>query len=241
MTDARMWLPEPEVFRDEAALFEAAAETISRALRASQNANRRTTFVLAGGQTPREVYRKLAAAKTGVEWDRVEFFWGDERCVPPTSPDSNFRMAQECLLSGLKVPENHVHRIRAEMPDSEAAARSYVEEIRAAFAGAALPRFDVVLLGMGTDGHTASLFPGTHWDENRLIIVNEAPNPPRRRISMTPRLINAAAHVVFVVSGPAKAKALKQILNDPACDLPAGMIRPTNGTLTWLVDHAAAS
>ncbi len=239
MADTRMLLPEPKVFPDEAALFEAAAETIAQSLRSSWSANRRATLVLAGGQTPREVYRRLAAATRGVEWDAVEFFWGDERCVPPASLDSNFRMAQEFLLSALEVPESHIHRICAELHDSDAAARLYEVEIRAAFGGTDLPRFNVVLLGMGTDGHTASLFPGTRWDEDRLVIANEAPTPPRRRISMTPRLINAAAHVIFVVSGAAKAKALKQILHDQDCDFPARMIRPTNGTLTWLVDQAA--
>ncbi len=236
-------MPSPQlmIYPDETALFEAAAETIAKALRESQAADRRKTLVLSGGQTPREVYRKLAARNTGVKWDRVEFFWGDERCVPPASPDSNYRMAQECLLSALNVPEGHVHRIQAELPDREAAARLYEDDIRAAFPGVELPQFDVVLLGMGTDGHTASLFPGTRWDENRLVIANEAPSPPRSRISMTPRLINAAAHVIFVVSGTAKADALRHVLHETAGDYPAKRIQPDNGTLTWLVDRAAAS
>lgn len=236
-------MPKPDlrVFPDAAALYCAAAEAIAGALRARLESKLKATLVLSGGNTPKEVYRLLAATRYVVEWERVEFFWGDERCVPPSSVDSNFRMAQETLLANLEVPQDHVHRIRGELPDSEEAARLYEDEIRSAFAEAGVPRLDIVVLGMGTDGHTASLFPATHWDENRLVITNEAPIPPRRRISMTPRLLNAAEHVFFLVSGPGKASALKKVLDDPSCDCPARRIQPTNGTLTWMVDSAAAA
>jgi 6-phosphogluconolactonase len=231
---------ELNIYPDPQALARAAVEFIAGSLR-SCSGNPKLTFVLTGGSTPRKMYELLGTCCKFQDWSHIEFFWGDERCVPPDHQDSNFRLAQNSLLFRLPVPQANIHRIRGELKDVEKAALLYEEEIRGSFPGAGLPKFDLVLLGMGEDGHTASLFPGTKWDESRLVIVNHAPNPPFWRISMTPRLLNAARRVVFVVSGQAKAPALKRVLQDPSCDYPAKGIRPVDGDLTWLVDSAAAS
>jgi 6-phosphogluconolactonase len=150
-------------------------------------------------------------------------------------------MAQETLLLRAEVPMENIHRMHGELEDSEQAARLYEDEIRKSFPGIELPGFDLVLLGMGKDGHTASLFPDTRWDEDRWVIASQAPSPPYRRISMTPLILNAAKHVIFIVSGQSKATALKKVLEDPSCGCPAGRIRPSAGSLLWMVDQPAAS
>lgn len=236
-----MSLFELKIYPNPQALFSAAARVVTLALQAGLGKNPNATFVLAGGATPRGVYELLAASREFRDWNRVTFFWGDERCVPPDSDESNSRMVQESLLSSLSVPDANIHRIHAELEDGEKAALLYQDEVRSHFQGSGLPRFDLVLLGMGEDGHTASLFPGTHWDEERLVIVNHAPRPPIRRISMTPRLFNLSQQLVFLVAGQAKAYALKRVLEDPSCDYPAKRIQPTAGELIWMVDSAAAS
>ncbi|MBZ5495024.1 MAG: 6-phosphogluconolactonase [Acidobacteriia bacterium] len=232
---------ELKIYPDPKSLFRAAAEAVTQVLQAGLREHPKLTFVLAGGTTPRGVYELLGTSCAFQNWSAVEFFWGDERCVPPDNEASNFRMARESLLSRLSLPDRNIHRIPAELENSEDAARLYEEEILKSFAAPGLPSFDLVLLGMGDDGHTASLFPGTRWDESRLVIANHSPHPPFRRISMTPRLLNAARRVIFLAAGQAKAHALKRVLEDPACDYPARRIKPAEGALTWMVDSAAAS
>jgi 6-phosphogluconolactonase len=175
------------------------------------------------------------------DWGRIDFFWGDERCVPPDDEESNYHLARQALLSRLAVPERHIHRIPAESEDTAKAALSYEKVIQAYFPGKSTPSFDLVHLGMGEDGHAASLFPGSHWDESRLVVANFSPRHPFERISMTLRLLNAARRVIFVVSGTAKAPALKRIIEDPACDYPAKQVQPASGRLTWMADAEAAS
>ncbi len=230
-----------KVYPDPKALFRAAAETITNALQSALDERGNATFVLSGGNTPRGVYEDLGCACGRPDWARVEFFWGDERCVPPGDKESNFYLVQSSLLFRLTVPERNIHRIQADLKDSDSAARLYEEEIRAHVAGSPLPRFDLVLLGMGDDGHTASLFPGAQWDATRLVVGAYSPQPPYRRVSMTPLLLNAARLAVFLVSGTAKAPALKRVAEDPGCDFPSRRIRPSQGSLIWMVDQAAAS
>lgn len=233
--------PALQVYSDAEALTEAAAERIVTTLEEAQAGQERAAFVLTGGDTPKPVYETLASPpyRDRVAWDRVHFFWGDERCVPPDHPDSNFGMAWESMLSKLPIPPGHIHRMRGEMPDPEEAAALYYEEIRNVFAPAALPSFDLVLHGMGDDGHTASLFPGATWDGDRLIIATRTPaNAPR--ISMTPRILNAAKNGIFLVAGAQKAAALSQVIDNPGSNLPASLIRPVRGTLVWMVDSQAA-
>src|ERR1043166_2557781 len=232
-----------EIFEDHEGLVRAAAERIAATLIGALKEKSGATFVLTGGNTPRPVYELLAEPPYSerVPWDRVDFFWGDERSVPPDHPDSNFGMAWKAFLSRLPVREQRIHRMPAELEDHERAAVVYEEEIRRVTGAGDTPRFDLVLLGMGEDGHTASLFPGTIWDENRWVVANYVPKFQSTRITMTPRILNQARAIIFMASGFGKAQALKGVLEDPASDYPARSIRPVSGTLTWMVDKAAAS
>ena len=210
----------------------------------------RCTVVLAGGSTPRHLYERLASQpfRGRVRWDRIEFFWGDERAVPPDHPDSNFGMARNLLLEPLAIPAAHIHRIHAERDDLKAAASAYEDEIARVFdvpTGGPPPAFDLVLLGMGADGHTASLFPGAeilgearHW-----VVSYDARAGAAPRVTMTPRIFNAARSVLFMVAGTEKAEALAHVLEDASDPQrwPAQMIQPTSGDLLWFVDAAAAA
>ncbi len=234
--------PELLVFPDEAALCRAAARAIADSLASLLQDRGNVPLVLTGGRTPAPVYELLAdpPLRDAIDWRRVHFFWGDERCVRPQDPESNFRMASASLLSRVPVRNEQVHRIEAELADPEEAAQRYEAQIRAFFPGAALPSFDLVLLGMGADGHTASLFPGATWDEGRLVVPVYAPALKSFRISMTPRLLNAARRILFIVAGQAKAQALRDVLSATDRALPAARIRLAGGRLTWMVDQTAA-
>jgi 6-phosphogluconolactonase len=172
-------------------------------------------------------------------WPRIEIFWCDERAVSPDHPDSNYGMARRTLLDSVSVDPARVHRMRGEIDPADAACQ-YEDEVRRV-AGDPTPRFDLVLLGLGEDGHTASLFPGARWDEARLVDAVEVPKLRAARITMTPRLLNAARSVVFLVTGGAKAPAVSSVLEDPGSDAPARRISPDEGTLLWMLDAAAAS
>jgi 6-phosphogluconolactonase len=235
--------PRVQIFPDAETLARAAAEKSALALEGAVRQRGSATFVLTGGKTPIPIYEMLARSpyRERVDWDRIDFFWGDERCVPPDHPESNFGMARQALLSRIPVAESRIRRILGELEDAEKAARRYEAEIRRAAGSAEIPSFDLVLLGMGEDGHTASLFPGTAWDEERLVVAVSPPRLASTRISMTPRILNAANKVIFVTAGAAKAPALAKVLEDPANDYPAKRIRPVAGSLTWMVDETAAS
>jgi 6-phosphogluconolactonase len=221
----------------------AAGEFVTLAGQALQ-AGSRFSVALEGGSTPRQLYARLIAAR--VDWKKIHFFWGDERCLPPDHKDSNYRMAQEALLSHIPVPLENIHRIPGELPGQDAA-REYAEDLRLYF-GSLTPRFDLVLLGLGSDGHTASLFPGkptvnetTCWV---AAVVHDIPPPPLvDRVTLTLPVLNAAAHVLFLVSGLGKAEILARVLHGPYQPdlLPAQAVKPVNGTLRWLVDEAAAA
>lgn len=229
-------------------LFAAAAEEVVRAANDAVAERGRFSVALSGGSTPRNLFNLLATnARTALPWDRMFFFWGDERHVPPTDPDSNYRMADEALLSKVPVPAGNVFRIAAENPDASAAAGAYEKTLQKFFALAPgeFPAFDLILLGMGPDGHTASLFPGTAGlqEKSRLVIANWVEKFKTSRITLTLPVLNAARCVTFLVSGVDKAPALHAVLEGdaPGEQYPSKLIRPKDGNLIWLVDRAAAS
>jgi 6-phosphogluconolactonase len=236
-----------EVFADGNALARAEAERIVTLASAAIAARGRFTIALSGGSTPRTLYSLLATPPfaSRIDWSRVHVFWGDERCVPPDHPESNFRMTREALLDRVPIPQANVHRIAGE-DDPEAAAGAYEHALRAFFEvpeGPPERTFDLVLLGMGDDGHTASLFPGTAAvDETRRWVV---PNHGRGmwRITLTPIALDAADAITFLVAGATKADRLHDVLEEPpqSPPLPAQLIHPTHGALTWMIDAAAAT
>ncbi len=229
-------------------LFAAAAEEVMRATEDAVAQRGRFTIALSGGSTPRNLFNLLATnARTALPWERMFFFWGDERHVPPTDPDSNYKMADEALLSKVPVPAGNVFRIAAENPDAAAAAQAYELTLQKFFALAPgqFPVFDLILLGMGPDGHAASLFPGSAGlqEKSRLVIANWVEKFKTSRITLTLPVLNAARCVTFLVSGTDKAPALHAVLEGdaPGEQYPSKLIRPTDGKLIWLVDRAAAS
>jgi 6-phosphogluconolactonase len=237
-------------FADAEQLGQAAAEYFVDVARGASEARRRFTVALAGGKTPQGLYTLLAAPpfREQLPWDRLEFFWGDERAVPPGHADSNFRLANETLLDKLRIAAAQIHRMQAERTDLENAAVDYQAEIARVFAvdpDGEPPQFDLVLLGMGADGHTASLFPYTEAvkEETRWVISNYVPKLDNFRLTLTARILNKAAHVLFLVAGRDKADALAQVLEgerDPL-RLPAQLIQPEEGELLWFIDTPAAS
>ncbi len=229
-------------------LFEAAAEEVVRAANQALAERGRFTVALSGGSTPRNLFTLLATnARSSLPWDRTFFFWSDERHVPPTDPDSNYRMAHEAMLAKVPVPAGNVFRVPAEMPDAAAAAEAYEQTVRNFFALAPgqFPRFDLILLGMGPDGHTASLFPETVAlrEKSRLVVANWVEKMKASRITFTLPVLNAARGVAFLVSGTDKAPALKAVLESdvPGEQYPAKLVQPSDGKLIWFVDRAAAS
>ena len=236
-------MTEIQVYPNSARLMQAAAEVVAAAGEAAIAAQRRFNLVLAGGQTPAALYSLLAANPYAarLNWEAVHVFWGDERCVPPNHPESNYRMARETLLDHVPIPPRNVHRVRGE-DDPVRAALAYQDELRAHFNGP--PRFDLVLLGMGADGHTASLFPGAPAlaEHVRLAVAAFATHSGSWRVTLTYPALNAAALVVFLVSGGSKAETLRAVLEGPQrpAELPAQAVRPTGGRLLWLADADAA-
>lgn len=229
-------------------LFEAAAEEVVRAANQALAERGRFTLALSGGSTPRSLFTLLATnARSALAWDRTFFFWSDERHVPPTDPDSNYRMAHEAMLAKVPVPAGNVFRVPAEMPEAAAAAEAYEQTMRNFFALAPeqFPRFDLILLGMGPDGHTASLFPETAAlrEKSRLVVANWVEKMKASRITFTLPVLNAARGVAFLVSGTDKAPALKAVLESdaPGEQYPAKLVQPSDGKLIWFVDRAAAS
>lgn len=247
-----MTAPDPvgrviERLADVAAVAQAAAELFVTHARAAQAEGRDFRVALSGGSTPRRFHALLAASplREQVDWSRVQFFWGDERCVPPDDAESNYRMARETLLDAVPVAPTQVHRMRGE-DDPAAAARAYETEVREVFGVAApeVPRFDLIYVGMGPDGHTLSLFPHTAALSvtDRLVTENTVPQLNTQRITFTTTLANAAALVAFVIAGADKADALAEVLQgarNPE-QYPSQLLAPT-GELRFLVDQAAAA
>jgi len=234
------------VFPDGAELAHAAAQEFSRRASEAIRARGRFAAALSGGSTPRRLFALLADPaqpfRDRIDWRAVHLFWGDERHVPPDHPESNFRMTRETLLDAVSIPAENVHRIRGEEPDAERVAALYEDELRAFFSDE--PRFDCVLLGLGADAHTASLFPGTAAvrERERWVVAPWVEKLATFRITLTPAVFDRAAAVIFLVQGGEKAGALRAVLEgerDPD-RIPAQVIRPRDGELLWLVDRAAA-
>ena len=225
----------------------AAAAEFARAAVSACAARGAFRVALAGGSTPIAAYETLADPRgphrQAVPWEKVHVFFGDERQVPPDSRLSNAFMAKEALLRHVPIPPDQVHRIRGENPDPDRAAEEYEEILRDRFrlGGSERPRFDLVLLGMGADGHTASLFPGSRGleEQNRLAIATEAPVEPTGRITLTLPVLNAAAETLVLVTGAAKGPAFARVR--AGGPLPAARLRPVDGSLLWLLDRAAAA
>lgn len=234
-----------EVYADNTALADAVAEQIITLAWSAITARGRFSIGLSGGSTPRALFEMLAQAPYAprLDWGRVHVFWGDERCVPPDHPDSNYRMAYEALLKHVPVPGENVYRMRGELDPAEAAGD--YERVLRRFFGDQKPRFDLLLQGMGDDGHTASLFPGTMAlrERNRWVIPNYVPKLDAWRITLTVTAINAARGVIFMVSGARKAQALHDVLEGPhqPDTLPSQFVAPADAQVAWMVDEAAAS
>jgi len=229
-------------------LFAAAAEEVVHAANEAVKERERFTMALSGGSTPKSLYNLLATnARNSLPWDRMFFFWGDERHVPPTNPDSNYRMADEAMLSKVPVPVGNVFRMAAENPDAAGAAEAYEQTLRKFFQlnAGEFPRFDLILLGMGPDGHTASMFPETAGlqEKSRLVIANWVEKLKTHRLSFTLPVLNAARCVAFLVSGTDKAPALHAVLegNVRSEQYPSKLVQPKDGKLIWFLDRAAAS
>jgi len=236
--------PEIRVLKTAADLFEAAAAEFAAQVSAAVRANGKFTLALSGGSTPKTLY-SLLATKPGIPWDKICFFWGDERHVAPDQPESNYRMANQALLSKVPARAENIFRIHSEEKDAAVAAHQYEQTLKDFFhlSPGKFPRFDLIFLGVGPDGHTASLFPGTSalTENRRLVVANWVPKFNTDRITFTFPVLNAAARVSFVMSGADKAPILHEVLENPGADLPSQKVRPTNGKLVWLVDEAAAT
>ena len=241
---------EIEILSNLQELTQRAAEGFVHQAAEAVQAKRFFTVALSGGSTPKGLYSLLADEndlyRAKVEWDKIHFFWGDERHVPPDHPESNYRMAYEALLSKVAVPPDNVHRIKAEDPNAADAAGDYEEILREFFklGQGQKPRFDLVLLGMGPEGHTASLFPGSEviHEESRLVAAPWVEKFKTYRITLTPPVLNNAICVMFLVGGEEKAETLKSVLQGEyrPDQFPAQVIHPVNGRLFWLVDREAA-
>ena len=207
-------------------------------------------IALAGGSTPELLYRllvSLVGQESGIWTSDFHVFFGDERCVAVDAPESNFRMAREALLAHVNIPAINIHRMPADLADREAAAQQYEAELRDSFQTAAgeLPRFDLVLLGMGPDGHCASLFPhkSALKETDRLVVASEpGMDPPVPRLTVTLPVLNNAANLLFLVAGEDKANRVVQVLEGPPDpdSLPSQSVQPVNGKVSWLLDRAAA-
>jgi len=222
------------------ALAEDAAHRFAQAANDAVRSRGQFVVALSGGATPRSLYARLAAPpyRSGVPWSLVRVLWSDERCVPPDDAASNYRMAREALLDHVPVPAAHVHRIRGEDVPS-LAAQAYERTLRTVLRGA---RIDLVLLGLGADGHTASLFPDAVADGEAWVAARYHAAESMWRVTLTPTVINAAAEVMFLVSGQAKAGVVRRVLEGPRRprELPAQLIAPVGGRMVWLLDAAAA-
>lgn len=237
-------------FEDKNALSRDAAYRFTALAAMSARAGRPFTVALSGGSTPAILYRLLSSSpfRETLSWSNVHLFFGDERCVPPNSPDSNYRMAFETLISHIEIPPQNVHRMPGELADHGAAARQYESDLRAFFhlSNGEGPRFDLILLGMGPDGHCASLFPHKPaLQERQQLVVATDPGlqPFVPRLTLTLPTLNNAANVLFLVAGADKAETLARVLNGPPDPeaLPSQNVVPINGSLTWLIDREAAA
>jgi 6-phosphogluconolactonase len=236
-----------DIFTNDDALNHEAAKYIVRIANQAVVTHGRFTFALSGGNTPKTVYGLLATDpyRDQIDWNSVDVFWGDERCVPPDDPESSFHMAEQVLLSKVPIPAANIHRMPADQPDREAASVAYTQEMQRVFGTNGIPSFDLIQLGMGPEGHTASLFPhqpSLHVTD-RLVVPVHVPKPPPDRLTFTPPVLNAAKNVLFIVTGDEKAAAVHAVIEGPyePDEYPAQIVRPPHGEVTWMIDTAAAS
>lgn len=245
-------LPEIKVLPDPAAIAEAAAERVLAAADEAIALAGRFRIGLSGGSTPKLLFQRLASDgyRARVNWTSVEVFFADERCVPPDHADSNYRMARETLLAHVPIPGDNVYRMRGEAEPPEEAAVEYGRMLKEKFGGPTIEEgagLDLLLLGMGEDGHTASLFPGTPAlaeAKHRCVAqyVEHSTTGKSWRLTLTAPFINRAREVLFLVAGAGKAKVLSDVLEGPRDPqrLPAQLVQPVHGKVTWLIDAAAA-
>jgi 6-phosphogluconolactonase len=236
------------VVADAEALAHAGAETFVTTLAAAAAARGVATVALSGGATPRRMGEVLAtpAYRDRVPWEQVEVFWGDERWVPESSEESNAGVARRTFLDHVPIPPSRINPFNTDLPEPRLAAEFYATQLRTVFGRAhSVPVFDLILLGMGDDGHTASLFPGTApiHEREALVMAHHVPKLNADRLTLTPPVLNAGRAVVFLVGGAEKAETLARVLEGPEVpdELPSQVVRPESGTLTWLVDRAAAA
>jgi 6-phosphogluconolactonase len=239
-----------ELFADGMEIAQRAADEVVRIASEAAAARGAFTIALSGGSTPKVLYALLAenpALRSSLPWDKMKVFFGDERHVGPGRADSNFQMASDTILSKVPLQPKQIHRIKGEYPDTAQAAAEYEATIQREFAlqTGEFPRFDLVLLGMGSEGHTLSLFPGTKalHETQRIVARNWVGKLYTERITLTAPAANNAANIIFMITGADKACALKAVLEGPhePEQLPAQMIQPSNGKLSWLADQAAGS
>ena len=238
-------MPTVSVSQNPQALYRAFADFFLAFVLSTVALYGRCLVSLSGGSTPKGLYQTLSREpyRSSVPWKRIHFFWGDERCVPPGHEESNYRLAQQTLLSTLAVPPQNVHRVEVEDRTPEQAAAEYEEHLRGFFevSAGAFPRFDLILLGIGSDGHTASLFPGGPelTRTERLVTWSRPPKAAHHRITLTLGTINEAREIAFLVSGREKAEVLRAVLEQHE-RLPSAQVRPRAGKLRFFVDEEAA-
>jgi len=236
---------EKRIYPSLETLSKATAESLASLAQDCIAPRDRFTLALSGGQTPRQLYRLLATTyRAAIPWRKVHLFWGDERYLPPEDPRSNYHMAKETLLDHIPVPHDQVHPMPTLVPLIEEAAEAYEETLMSQFTGQ-WPRFDLILLGMGANGHIASLFPhnAALEEEARVVTAVRAESEIPLRLTLTLPAINHAANVWFLVAGREKASAVALAFTEPVsiADSPASGVRPLDGTLVWWLDEAAAS
>ncbi len=243
-----MTKPDIIICPDAAELNRRAAERFIESTNEAAAQSGRFAVALSGGSTPKALYSLIATPSFAdrIPWPMVHFFWGDERCVPPDHPDSNFRMVRESLLSKISIPSENVHRIAGEK-EPKLAASDYETQLKNFFQldEDRLPRFDLILLGLGEDGHTASLFPGSEAlkETQRLVTANFVENMNAYRLTLTLPVLNHAANVFFLVAGRSKATIVKELLgtHPTIAKFPAQRIQPVDGALTWFITRDAAA
>lgn len=238
--------PEIRIFDDLEQLSWAAATRFEEQARVKVIEKKPFSVALSGGSTPKLLFELLASPgfQGRVRWANLQAFQVDERCVPPDDAQSNYRMIRQALLEAVPLPAENFHRMAAERPDRENAAREYAEELSCTLhpAPGTGPRLDLIFLGMGPDGHTASLFPGSPalHESKEWVTPNFVAKLNSFRLTLTLPVLNAAAHIIFLVAGADKAEVLRQVLEGPPGQFPAQLIQPINGTLSWFLDRSAA-
>jgi len=240
-----MRTPEIRILNTPAELFQAAAKEFATLAPQAVQSHGRFSVALSGGSTPKSLYALLASGSLpNIPWEKIFFFFGDERFVPPDHPDSNYRMARETGLLA-KIPDDHVFRVPTEEKDADTAALMYERTVQKFFSlrSGEFPRFDLILLGLGPDGHTASLFPDTAAlnEKSRVVVANWVEKFKTYRITFTLPVLDRAACDMFLVSGADKSNMVREVLKNENANLPSQRVRPLDGRLLWLLDRAAGT